>query len=608
MPPGAPVAGFAEVQDCLVKGGYFRARIQALPPFDIVAGGLAWCIRYSRFTIDVEFVENAEIRDKIKAAENICAALHGKMHCPHPLEPHQIQGLDYPKLLIVLQWLMKRVASTREENAFFVREFTKQDYRRRFGCHFPGTKTVKRAKPKPAPARVMISQHQEYKSAVEHVTAVLLEYGMESQVKDSVLMMRSNAAEFEGDAEAQQEHQKLEEEERKEAAMMESLMSQMVQHKERARMSASSVNSVLASADTNKLNKLRDAYNQRHQQLMEQLKQEEQERNELENQKERSKEVRERAEELKSVASQLSDDTEAYRAMVESKKQEAEAQDEELAGAEARVEEVERVMRGDPVKSKQLDKIIKLRQTLKTEQKSLKEQKSQSKKQIAAMKAECEALAAKLEAVSSAEHNDQLTSEVTKYDAQKNSLVEALREATMQSVDVLRKIDMYPTRLELKQYETRIDELNEEVAWKFEETKLMFAMHNTRTEVAKTLAGEQKVFDSVSEAFLSCVAAGPKKSASQRSNLLEQVGNVVKQLSDTQVKQQAKLAQESEALNQLQAQYNDLMQKQKQYFEAVANFKERAAAIADMTPEERKAIYGDDAEEDLGIDPDAEDL
>lgn len=48
-----------------------------------------------------------------KVGEAIEAALQ-KMECPHPLQAHQIQGLDYPAVYPVVQWLVNHVLMTRE--------------------------------------------------------------------------------------------------------------------------------------------------------------------------------------------------------------------------------------------------------------------------------------------------------------------------------------------------------------------------------------------------------------------------------------------------------------------------------------------------------------
>lgn len=50
-----------------------------------------------------------------KVGEAIEEALQ-RMGCPYPLQAHQIQGLDYPAVLLVVQWLVKRVLATREES------------------------------------------------------------------------------------------------------------------------------------------------------------------------------------------------------------------------------------------------------------------------------------------------------------------------------------------------------------------------------------------------------------------------------------------------------------------------------------------------------------
>lgn len=51
-----------------------------------------------------------------KVGEAIEEALQ-RMGCPYPLQAHQIQGLDYPAVLLVVQWLVKRVLQNREESS-----------------------------------------------------------------------------------------------------------------------------------------------------------------------------------------------------------------------------------------------------------------------------------------------------------------------------------------------------------------------------------------------------------------------------------------------------------------------------------------------------------
>uniref|UniRef100_A0A8D0D2J1 Coiled-coil domain-containing protein 93 n=1 Tax=Sander lucioperca TaxID=283035 RepID=A0A8D0D2J1_SANLU len=115
----------AEILELLLAAGYFRARIKGLSPFDKVVGGMTWCITTCNFDIDVDllFQENSTIGQKIALTEKIVSVLP-KMKCPHRLEPHQIQGLDFIHIFPVIQWLVKRAIETREEMGDYVRAYS----------------------------------------------------------------------------------------------------------------------------------------------------------------------------------------------------------------------------------------------------------------------------------------------------------------------------------------------------------------------------------------------------------------------------------------------------------------------------------------------------
>ncbi len=48
-----------------------------------------------------------------KLSENVVESLT-RMGCPHPIYPHQIQGLDYEKILPVIKWLVKKLYESRD--------------------------------------------------------------------------------------------------------------------------------------------------------------------------------------------------------------------------------------------------------------------------------------------------------------------------------------------------------------------------------------------------------------------------------------------------------------------------------------------------------------
>ena len=45
------------------------------------------------------------------------------MKCPHRIEPHQIQGLDFIHIYPVIQWLVKKAIETRAEMGDMNRNF-----------------------------------------------------------------------------------------------------------------------------------------------------------------------------------------------------------------------------------------------------------------------------------------------------------------------------------------------------------------------------------------------------------------------------------------------------------------------------------------------------
>ncbi|KAI8038512.1 hypothetical protein M5D96_008412 [Drosophila gunungcola] len=94
--------------DILVAAGYYRARIKGLSAFDKVVGGMTWCIECCDYGVDVDllFHESLSIGQKIALVEKIVSVLID-MKCPHSLEPHQVQGLEFLAIHPVIQWLVK---------------------------------------------------------------------------------------------------------------------------------------------------------------------------------------------------------------------------------------------------------------------------------------------------------------------------------------------------------------------------------------------------------------------------------------------------------------------------------------------------------------------
>ena len=103
---------------------------------------MTWCISLSNYEVDVDllFLENSAIRHKIAITEKIVYLLP-VMQCPHRLEPHQIQGLDYIHIFPVVQWLVRKAIETRSEIGNAVRSFSVFQFNKDFLTNFTGFKT-----------------------------------------------------------------------------------------------------------------------------------------------------------------------------------------------------------------------------------------------------------------------------------------------------------------------------------------------------------------------------------------------------------------------------------------------------------------------------------
>ncbi|KAI8426311.1 hypothetical protein MSG28_005184 [Choristoneura fumiferana] len=118
-----------EISDALVAAGYYRAQLQGLSAFDKIVGGLSWCIELCDIDVDVSllFEENLTIGKKIALTEKIVKVLPS-MKCPHIIEPHQIQGLDFINIFPLIQWLIKYSSEFREAKEDELRKFAVMQY------------------------------------------------------------------------------------------------------------------------------------------------------------------------------------------------------------------------------------------------------------------------------------------------------------------------------------------------------------------------------------------------------------------------------------------------------------------------------------------------
>ncbi|KAJ1354292.1 Coiled-coil domain-containing protein 93 [Parelaphostrongylus tenuis] len=122
--------------DLLIAAGYFRARIKGLATFDKIVGGMVWCLSHCNREVDADllFFENLDIGQKIALTEKIVHVL-GTLECPHSIEPHQIQGLDFIHIYPVIQWLVKMAMDFKIVRADYLKSYINYQYDKK--THMP---------------------------------------------------------------------------------------------------------------------------------------------------------------------------------------------------------------------------------------------------------------------------------------------------------------------------------------------------------------------------------------------------------------------------------------------------------------------------------------
>jgi hypothetical protein len=564
--------GFADVQRQLVRGGYLRANLSgALTEFDIVAGGLAWGIRNSRYTIDVEFVENASIRDKLRVSENICHSLKEDMKSPHQLLPHQIQGLDYPCLAIVLKWLLQRVAMAREDHALSAARFTSWDFARRFhvalpgphgAAHFAQTHQYWRnslgagaAANSDAvaewrrPQRKLIAHDTTAVSAspLEHANAILLEYGDQpstvlpsspQQQQQQQTAQQSGASgggggeAIELDAAERRDLAQQREEEERERAMLERLLGAMAQHTEHAKVSSNELGALLAAVNTKRLAKVQRQYHERMAALQAQLDAEASERARVETKREELETCSQDLVAVEAKAARAEERLVRARDMVSTAEGAREDKAAELRRAQAACDKAEARLRDrGPDLAALLERAFAARDRIAAAEASLRDTTDASAERLAAAKAAVAQLTAELEAASAADAPGADGDDDTRGDDGRGATARALARAEQKlagleaelvrlDIDMLQKqrdIDSILSRAEYVQYEQRLEELDEECACKYDETQLLVREQNLQDEICRAIANEDAVltniFDSV-KPHLDSGAPGVKPSLS----------------------------------------------------------------------------------------------
>uniref|UniRef100_A0A667Z8A1 Coiled-coil domain-containing protein 93 n=1 Tax=Myripristis murdjan TaxID=586833 RepID=A0A667Z8A1_9TELE len=518
----------AEILELLLAAGYFRARIKGLSPFDKVVGGMTWCITTCNFDIDVDllFQENSTIGQKIALTEKIVSVLP-KMKCPHRLEPHQIQGLDFIHIFPVIQWLVKRAIETREEMGDYVRAYSISQFQKTHS--FPEDEEFLQRKDKAVKAVLDVSDvykpQRKYRRQADagelldeesRVHSTLLEYGrrygFSKQSKQDKADERkaSLAGGSQGTPTGMTEVSEEEDLQAAEELRIKTLMTNMAaMATEEGKLTASAVGQIVGL---------------------------------------QSEEIKQIASEYAEKQSELSSDerSERYGPLQQHRRTVA-SLNKQIQHKTKQLEEVSTPLLHYEMLSHRTFCVLCC----------VKPMIHQNSAFVQLLISTC------------AERN-QLIDKQYNTDREKLQKIRLLMARRNREIAILqRKIDEVPSRAELTQYQKRFIELYSQVSATHKETKQFFTLYNTLDDKKVYLEKEVNLLNSIHDNFQQAMS-----SSGAKEQFLRQMEQIVEGIKQSRIKMEKKKQENKMRRDQLNDEYLELLDKQRLYFKTVKDFKE----------------------------------
>nr|XP_056717239.1 coiled-coil domain-containing protein 93 [Euleptes europaea] len=571
-----------EILELLVAAGYFRARIKGLSPFDKVVGGMTWCITTCSFDIDVDllFQENSTIGQKIALTEKIVSVLP-KMKCPHRLEPHQIQGLDFIHIFPVVQWLVKRAIETREEMGDYIRSFSISQFQKTHSL--PEDDDFMQRKEKAIRAVGEISEvykpQRKYKrqSVAEKlldeeskVHATLLEYGrrygfsrqgkIEKAEDKKMVLPAGLASTGKNDTYSEDDLQAAEE------LRIKTLMTEMAaMGTEESRLTASTVGQIVG-LQSDEIKQIVSEYAEKQSGLSaeerpERLGAVQQHRRKVAS---LNKQILQKTKQLEELQAKCVD---LQAGCNEAKKtlNEVKSYSEKLGKEVAALEAVE--SQADSNVLQKLRALVAMNENLKSQE---QEFRSHCREEMARLQQNIGSL--KAEAAENGEEKEPTKIIDQQYKAEREKLqkIRLLLARRNREIAILqRKIDEVPSRAELTQYQKRFIELYGQVSATHKETKQFFTLYNTLDDKKVYLEKEVNLLNSIHDNFQQAMA-----SSTAREQFLRQMEQIVEGIKQNRMKMEKKKQENKMRRDQLNDEYLELLEKQRLYFKTVKEFKE----------------------------------
>uniref|UniRef100_A0A672MZ15 Coiled-coil domain-containing protein 93 n=1 Tax=Sinocyclocheilus grahami TaxID=75366 RepID=A0A672MZ15_SINGR len=503
----------AEILELLLAAGYFRARIKGLSPFDKVVGGMTWCITTCNFDIDVDllFQENSTIGQKIALTEKIVSVLP-RMKCPHRLEPHQIQGLDFIHIFPVVQWLVKKAIETREEMGDYVRSYSISQFQKTHA--FPEDEEFELRKERAISTVVNVCEvyapQRRYKRQVDagelldeesRVHSTLLEFG---RIKALMTGMAAMATE---------------------------------------ELSASTVGQIVG-LQSEEIKQIATEYAEKAERS-------------VEDRPERFGPAQQHRRQLTSLNKQITQKTKELEDVKHSHTHTTYCtQTEKLERELSSLEDME--SQTDSGLLEKLRALVAMNENLKHQEQTFR---SHCREEMTRLQQNIEELKLEYGEEGDEKKVDSLYSVLLccPLQARRNREIAILQ----------RKIDEVPSRAELTQYQKRFIELYSQVSATHKETKQFFTLYNTLDDKKVYLEKEVNLLNSIHDHFQQAMA-----SSGSKEQFLRQMEQIVEGIKQSRMKMEKKRQENKMRRDQLNDEYLELLDKQRLYFKTVKDFKE----------------------------------
>ena len=583
MTTEAGIRARESINRLLLSAGYFRVRMADLEDFDRIAGGLAWCLKAASVDVDIDifFKEKPTVGEKVRISESICNGLR-LAKCPLELKPHQIQGLDFPYLFPIFQWLVKNVIEVRNEFGDFQRSFAEFSFKNNYAelpvdiLKFKNSnnseKNIRHMEHIFPPKRFYKrSAWNSNLNELKQIETTLLEYG---RIPSLVTAEGQKKAKTQKQLEEAEAKQNQRDEELRET------LSSMKRQTEADEIDGSMISSSLAAqANTILTNQSIFDDSQTLSANVTEAELAEQHAAQIEK-------VNARLAAIKAEGKRISgenDDLDEQLANARKAYADAQKRNQELRGIIAECQKI--------VDQAEHTEAILNAITLRDDnQKNIELFQQQCKEEIAEWQEKIEAVKAK--AAGSGDTNAlKLAAALEQHQRDWDRMQELVAERARELLKLRTEYDIYPTMAELSQYSRRLKELSALSLSKLTEVKKCQQLLNSLISSTNILEQENKLFNEVLSTFSQAIT---QKDTQQ--NLIHQLVAISAATGDQSKKIEAELAHKNQDLQTLEEKHRKLLEKQRRYFQAVKEYQEAQDQLAELLDDEEGG--NDDYEEE----------